>query len=123
MWKERMHPKVSNAEIEVFTELSKLNLTRGMVTQKTITLLKPDGTKIETIPDFMWSLKRKIVYLDGDQIHKGWRIDRDNEIMELLSDNDWQGLRIPYRAPLRGGTVEFHIMIDLIKEFLGESDE
>lgn len=120
MWKERMHPKVAEAEITVFAELSRLGLTRGMVTQKTVTLMKPDGSKIETIPDFMWVLKRKIVYLDGDKIHVWRRIDRDNEIMELLSDNDWQGLRILYHAPLKPNSPELRAVIEQITEFLGE---
>jgi len=116
-----MSPKVSEAEIMVFTELSRLGLTRGMVTQKTITLKKPDGTEIQTIPDFIWQLSRKLLWLDGNEIHKGWRIDRDNEIMEFLNDNDWQGLRIPYHAPLKWGSDEFVGVIMQIIEFLGET--
>jgi hypothetical protein len=55
-YRARLHPKVSNAEIELFKALSMAGLTGGMVTQKTIVLKA-------TIPDFCWPEKRKIVYL------------------------------------------------------------
>ena len=37
-YKERMHPKVSKAEIDLFAALSAADLTRGMVTQQPIIL-------------------------------------------------------------------------------------
>jgi very-short-patch-repair endonuclease len=62
-WKNRLHPSVSAAEIELFKALSQANLTCGMVTQKLI-ILKA------TIPDFMWLQKKLPVYLDGEQVHR-----------------------------------------------------
>jgi len=38
--KPNSHPKVSNAEIQIFEELNKLGLTGGMVTQKPINVTK-----------------------------------------------------------------------------------
>ena len=47
-YKNRMHPKVSNAELELFKALSAQGLTHGMLTQKPIILKS-------TIPDFCYS--------------------------------------------------------------------
>jgi very-short-patch-repair endonuclease len=106
-----MHPKVSNAEIEVFKALSGAGLTTGMVTQQPIVLKS-------TIPDFCWLNKRKIVYLDGVQVHtKDKAQQRDAEIDELLELQGWDVLRIPYDPPLSEKALQ-EIMVK-IKEFLG----
>ncbi len=110
-----MHPKVSNAEIEVFKELSAEGLTNGMVTQQPIILKS-------TIPDFMWLSKRKVVYLDGSQVHRKDRIlQKDAEIDELLELQGWEVLRIPYEAPLTQKALAK--IVDTIKEFLGINPE
>jgi very-short-patch-repair endonuclease len=110
-----MHPKVSKAEIEVFKALSAAGLTDGMVTQKTIVL------KL-TVPDFCWLNKRKIVYLDGLQAHIGDKQqERDEEICELLSNQGWEVLRIPYEPPLTEKTLKE--IVELIKDFVGSDDE
>ncbi len=89
-----MHPKVSKAEIELFKALSIQGLTGGMVTQQPIILKS-------TIPDFCWMEKRKIVYLDGNPVHKkDKQLERDEEIDELLELKGWEVLRIPYDPPL-----------------------
>jgi very-short-patch-repair endonuclease len=105
-----MHP-----EVEVFKALSAAGLTRNMVTQKTIVLKS-------TIPDFCWINKRKIVYLDGLQVHSGDKQQkRDEEICELLVEQGWEVLRIPYEPPLtEKGLKE---IIDIIKKFVGFSEE
>ncbi len=110
-----MHPKVSNAEIEVFKALSAAGLTGGMVTQKTIVLKS-------TVPDFCWLNKRKIVYLDGVQAHQGNKTQqRDEEIVDLLLAQGWEVLRIPYEPPLsKTGLLE---ILTTIKRFLGEAEE
>jgi very-short-patch-repair endonuclease len=114
-YKGRMHPKVSKAEIEVFKALSAAGLTDGMVTQKTIVL------KL-TVPDFCWLNKRKIVYLDGLQAHIGNKQqERDEEIRELLSNQGWEVLRIPYEPPLTEKTLKE--IVELIKDFVGSDDE
>jgi very-short-patch-repair endonuclease len=114
-YKNRMHPKVSNAEIEVFKALSAKGLTGGMVTQKTIVLKC-------TIPDFCWLNKRKAVYLDGAQAHSSDKTQhRDEEIVDLLSLQGWEVLRIPYDPPLsEKGLRE---IVAVIKRFLGEDEE
>lgn len=114
-FKNRMHPKVSKAEISVFEALSAAGLTSGMVTQKTIVLKS-------TIPDFCWLNKRKAVYLDGLQAHSGDKQqERDEEACELLEAKGWEVLRIPYEPPLSG--KELQKIVASIKEFVGISDE
>ena len=114
-YKERMHPKVSNAEIEVFKALSVQGLTGGMVTQQPIVLKS-------TVPDFCWLNKRKIVYLDGNQVHiKDKAQQRDAEIDELLEMQGWDVLRIPYDPPLTENSLR-EIMIT-IRKFLGANDD
>lgn len=110
-----MHPKVSNAEIEVFKALSAAGLTTNMVTQRTIILKS-------TIPDFCWINKRKIVYLDGIQAHSSDKTQqRDEEIDELLEMQGWDVLRIPYDPPLSEKSLQEIIVT--IKKFLGIDEE
>ncbi len=110
-YKNRMHPKVSNAEIEVFKALSAEGLTGGMVTQQPIVLKS-------TVPDFCWFNKRKIVYLDGAHVHaKDKAQQRDAEIDELLELQGWDVLRIPYDPPLTEKSLQ-QIMAT-IRDFLG----
>ncbi|MCW4047920.1 MAG: endonuclease domain-containing protein [Candidatus Bathyarchaeota archaeon] len=114
-FKRQMHPKVSKAEVEVFKALSAAGLTRNMVTQKTIILKS-------TVPDFCWPSKRKIVYLDGVQAHLGDKQQkRDEEICELLTEQGWEVLRIPYEPPLSEKNLKK--IVDTIKKFVGTSDE
>jgi very-short-patch-repair endonuclease len=114
-YKERMHPKVSRAEIEVFKSLSMAGLTSGMVTQQPIILKS-------TIPDFCWMEKRKIVYLDGKPVHrKDKQIERDEEIDNLLTAQGWDVLRIPYDPPITQKGLE-KIMVT-IKQFLNIDEE
>jgi very-short-patch-repair endonuclease len=110
-----MHPKVSNAEIEVFKALSSQGLTGGMVTQKPI-ILKA------TIPDFCWPEKRKIVYLDGKQVHTKDKVAaKDEEIDDLLELQGWEVLRIPYDPPLTEKSLQ-QIMLE-IRQFLGVNED
>lgn len=110
-----MHPKVSKAEIEVFKALSLAGLTGGMVTQKPIILKS-------TIPDFCWMEKRKIVYLDGNPVHrKDKQLERDEEIDSLLTAQGWDVLRIPYQPPLTDKGLQE--IMETIKRFLNFDDE
>jgi very-short-patch-repair endonuclease len=114
-FKRRMHPKVSKAEVDVFKALSAAGLTRNMVTQKSIVLKS-------TTPDFCWINRRKIVYLDGLPVHSGDKQrQRDEEIRELLVEQGWEVLRIPYEPPLtEKGLNE---IMESIKKFVGFSEE
>ena len=110
-----MHPKVSKAEIDIFKALSAQGLTGGMITQQPIILKS-------TIPDFCWMEKRKIVYLDGNPVHKkDKQLERDEEIDNLLTQQGWDVLRIPYDPPLteKGLTK----IMEQIKEFLNVDEE
>ncbi len=114
-YKANMHPKVSNAEIEVFKALSMAGLTGGMVTQKPI-ILKA------TIPDFCWINKRKIVYLDGIPVHSSDKqLERDEEIFDLLTAQGWHVLRIPYDPPLTEKAIQE--ILATIKRFLNMDNE
>ena len=114
-YKNRLHPKVSNAEIELFKALSLAGLTGGMVTQKPIVLKA-------TIPDFCWPEKRKIVYLDGLQAHSGdEQQERDEEIRELLEAQGWAILRIPYEPPLTEANLRE--ILATVKRFLNLDEE
>jgi len=114
-YKDRMHPRVSNAEIEVFKALSVQGLTGGMVTQQPIVLKS-------TVPDFCWPNKRKIVYLDGAQVHiKDKAQQRDAEIDELLEMQGWDVLRIPYEPPLTERALQE--IMTTIRKFLGVNDD
>ena len=114
-YKEHMHPKVSNAEIEVFKALSMAGLTSGMVTQKPIILKS-------TIPDFCWINKKKIVYLDGIPVHSSDKQqERDEEIFNLLTAQGWDVLRIPYDPPLTEKALQE--IVATIKRFLNVDEE
>lgn len=114
-FKNRLHPKVSKAEIDVFKALSAQGLTGGMVTQKTIVLKC-------TIPDFCWLNKRKAVYLDGAQAHSSDKTQkRDEEIVDLLSVQGWEVLRIPYDPPLNEQGLRE--IVATIKRFVGSDGE
>ena len=110
-----MHPRVSQAEMAVFQTLSIVGLTSGMITQKPIILKS-------TVPDFCWVEKRKIVYLDGNPVHrKDKQLPRDSEIDELLEAQGWDVLRIPYDPPLtQKGLAE---IMKNIKRFLNVDEE
>jgi very-short-patch-repair endonuclease len=110
-----LHPKVSTGELQLFRALSLAGLTGGMVTQKTIVLKA-------TIPDFCWPEKRKIVYLDGLQVHSGDKQQaKDEEIRELLEAQGWDVLRIPYEPPLTDARLEG--ILTTIKQFLNLDEE
>jgi very-short-patch-repair endonuclease len=110
-----MHPKVSQAEMAVFQALSMAGLTSGMLTQKPIILRS-------TIPDFCWTEKRKIVYLDGKPVHrKDKQLARDNEIDALLEAQGWDVLRIPYDPPITQKGLEE--IVATIKRFLNVDEE
>jgi len=114
-YKGRMHPKVSKGEISVFSALSAAGLTEGMVTQQHI-ILKA------TIPDFCWASKKKVVYLDGRQVHrKDKQIKKDEEIVDLLELQGWDVLRIPYDPPLT--PKELQEIVATIRRFVGSEDE
>jgi very-short-patch-repair endonuclease len=110
-----MHPRVSNAEIEVFKALSAQGLTCGMVTQQPIVLKS-------TVPDFCWLNKHKIIYLDGAQVHsKDKAQQRDAETDELLEMQGWEVLRVPYDPPLSEKALQ-EIMAT-IRKFLGINND
>ena len=114
-FKNHMHPQVSKAEIEVFKALSAAGLTESMVTQQRIVLKS-------TVPDFSWLNKRKVVYLDGVQVHSSDKAQRrDEEIDALMDLQGWDVLRMSYDTPLSNMRLQ-EIMVS-IKKFLGSDGE
>ena len=114
-YKKNMHPKVSNGEMQLFKALSLAGLTGGMVTQRPIVLKA-------TIPDFCWLNKRKVVYLDGEQVHRKDKTkQRDSDIDEMLETQGWEVLRISYEPPMTDKALE--AILTKIKDFLGTIDE
>ncbi len=114
-YKNRMHPKVSKAEIDLFKALSAEGLTGGMVTQRSIVLKS-------TVPDFCWLNKRKAVYLDGAQVHSTDKAqERDEEIADMLIKKGWEVLRIPYDPPLNESGLRE--IVATIKRFVGSDNE
>ncbi|MDR0493859.1 MAG: endonuclease domain-containing protein [Nitrososphaerota archaeon] len=107
-----LHPAVSQAEIDVFCELSKQGLITGMTTQKMLML------KV-TYPDFCWTEQKKAVYLDGTPVYCTDRAERrDAEIDELLEPRGWRVLRISYDPPMTKKALPEVTM--QIKQFLGK---
>ncbi len=114
-YKANLHPKVSNAELQLFRALSAAGLTTGMTTQQPI-ILKA------TSPDFCWPEKRKIVYLDGKQAHASdEQQKRDQEIVELLELQGWDVLRIPYEPPMPEPCLQE--ILQKVKRFLNFDEE
>ena len=66
--------------------------------------------------------KRKIVYIDGMQVHKkDKQLERDEEIDNLLTAQGWDVLRIPYQPPLTDKGLQK--IMATIKRFLNVDDE
>jgi very-short-patch-repair endonuclease len=66
--------------------------------------------------------KRKIVYLDGNPVHKKDKaIERDEEITDLLIAQGWDVLRIPYNPPLTDKGLQ--AIMATIKQFLNVDEE
>ena len=102
---------VSKAEYTVFAELSRLGLTHGMTTQDSIILRM-------TIPDFLWREKKKVLFLDGIQVHSSDKaITNDTEIDTLLERHGWTVCRIQYTPPLVG--KELVKVMEQIIAFIG----
>jgi very-short-patch-repair endonuclease len=60
-----------------------------------------------TFPDFMWREKKKVVYLDGVQVHAKSKVEeRDERINAMLNEQGWQVLRIVYNPPLSAQDVQ-----------------
>lgn len=84
----------SNAETDLFKELSIRNLVKGMICNDWIILRACS-------PDFMWSKQKLAVFLDGPH-HLQDKVEaRDTTIDELLEFRGWTVLRFPYKPPLR----------------------
>lgn len=84
-WEERqatMHPKVSKMEFEVITELQAEGWP--VDTEYWIPLTKPDGYLHEI---------RLPLEVDGEQVHKGKKAERDELVNEILRRRDMEPAR------------------------------
>lgn len=93
-YKENLHPKISRADWRLKAALS---ARRVKFRWQELLILKA------TRPEFLFEdphRKLHVVYLDGDQVHKGKQLERDEEINDLL---DIMGIiyhRYRYHAPM-----------------------
>ena len=122
-FKDRMHTGFPEAEQKVFTALSKAGLTKGMVTGKAIQLRPPSEREphgLSTTPDFEWFDVLYGLYLDGP-VHKGKRLNRDDEITALLTAKGWTVSRWSYASKLSDRHVE--LILELVARTLIELRE
>ena len=102
-YKEKMCVSVSKGEYQLFIALSRAGLTEGLTTQVPVKLREPDDLRphgLVTIIDFAYKRQMQALYLDGNNVHKGYRLERDEEIDELMKLKGWTVVRFPYHAPL-----------------------
>ena len=95
-WRERMHPQVSKAEIEVMQELCAAGVNERMVTQKPICLKR-------TVPDFSFHMENAnyTIYIDAEQTHSSHvQQAKDDDIDNTLERRGYKVLRCRYKAPL-----------------------
>ena len=102
-YKERMKVPVSKGEYQLFIALKRAGLGDGIITQRKIQLREPDEAHphgLVTTPDFLYPRRMLALYLDGNNVHRGYRLERDEEIDELMKLKGWTVVRFPYHAPL-----------------------
>lgn len=113
-----MHTGFPAAERKVYIALSKAGLTKGMSTFQTIQLRPPSPEEphgYETIPDFKWDDCKYALYLDGP-VHKGKRLEKDDNITLLLTEKGWTVSRWSYAPTLSDRNVE--LIVDLVTRTL-----
>jgi len=107
-----------------------IDLTEKYATQMKVMQAFPSGSYMRrnyemnrlimlrgTVPDFCWPDKKKVVYLDGVQVHTKTKVElRDEEIDTMLKTLGWQVLRVPYTPPLLLSEVDE--IVQKIQEFL-----
>lgn len=98
-FRDRMKVSVSDAEIRLRKKLTEKQLTKGLKTDSMVVLRF-------TVPDFQWNFKKLAVYLDGEQVHKGKKLERDEEIDFMLERLGWTVLRFRYKAPISEQKLE-----------------
>lgn len=115
-FRDRMRVGISNAEITVFEELQRRNLSRGMTTQEGFSF---EGGRVKgTWVDFYWESVHYAVFLDG-QPHLKEHQGRRDELVTMALDG--MGIRVdrfPYKAPL--AKCRLKDICDRIEERLGE---
>lgn len=90
-FRERMHPERSRAETTLEQAFKNAGIADGMETNPLVILKW-------TYPDFLWREKRKALYLDGEAVHKGKALERDEENTNLLEIFGFDVKRIRYRG-------------------------
>jgi len=108
-WREKLHPLVAKAELEVLLGLEERKLTTGMFRDTEIMLEA-------TIPDFYWPTKGLAVYLDGPHHESETQRLKDELIDEKLRRMGLRSLRIPYKPPL--SKTRLNEILDQIQEAL-----
>lgn len=100
-WKQRMQVPVSQAELDVFIELQRRGLTDHLETNKGFEF-NPEQDRVHgTVPDLYYNHPyRYAVFLDGEKVHRGNRLDKDELITKALERRGIRVDRFRYRVPL-----------------------
>jgi len=101
-WRDQMRVSVSKAEIELFKELQRRGLTRGMTTQVPFEFIWQVEGVHGTILDYYWHPPfNYAVFLDGEPVHmKLRRTIKDEKITEALMKRGVHVDRFRYKPPL-----------------------
>lgn len=99
-WRQKIR-STSNAELDVFIELQRRGLTTHLETGKGFKFdPEVDGVHGTTI-DFYWNLPHLYAaFLDGNKVHRGRQMDKDELITEALERKGLRVDRFRYRVPL-----------------------
>ena len=98
-----MSPKVANAEVEIFKELSRRNLTTGYTTTRSFPFTLEEIERHHVFGanvDGMWKLLDIIVFYDGHPHTRTHQMNRDDAVDAVLFDRGWDVHRYPYKSPI-----------------------
>jgi len=102
-WRQRMRPKVANAEVEIFMELSRRKLTTGYTTSRAFPFTQIEIEKHHCFGanvDGMWKQLDIIVFYDGHPHTRTHQMNRDDAVDAVLVERGWDVHRYPYKAPI-----------------------
>jgi len=108
-FRDRMHVKVSKAEVDLRIALQEHGLSQGMFTDLQIDI-------VSTKPDYYWPTQGVAVYLDGPVHNSPTAEARDERITETLRKRGLKVLRFSYIPPISRKQIDW--IVSQIKEAL-----
>ena len=114
MWRRNVHV-VANAEIQLFKELGRRCLTRGLRTQYGFVFDFEKDLVYGTTVDFYWPALLYAVFLDGDRVHGKFHQARKDELITTALQG--RGVfvdRFQYRAPISNKAL--NVIADAIEK-------